>query len=224
MPKCSRAQRARAMLKQPSNPNERAINTVAVLVDPVSGDETIIGLAGWVVVTNRGAQAQAEEKDESTKEQKVLSPEERKKLDESIWGVGANFKFCEDAFIVGDEIMYASCEGKDYCSTFFKHVHTQTLIAVANQFTELRNIAIHPKYQRRGIGCRLMEEGLAEADRLGLQSILAASPEGEGLYKRYGFVEFDVMNFKLWEYEGGEGMGLAKNVMMRRPTRSVTAV
>jgi hypothetical protein len=56
-----------------------------------------------------------------------------------------------------------------------------------------------------------MEEGLKEVDRLGLQCVLGASPEGEGLYKKYGFEEVEVMELKLWEYEGGEGMGIARH-------------
>lgn len=86
---------------------------------------------------------------------------------------------------------------------------------------ELRTLAVEPAYQRRGIGSKLMEQGLAEADRLGLQCILGASPEGEGLYERYGFRLVEVMGFKLWEYEGGgeERMkgNIARHVVMRRP-------
>lgn len=37
---------------------------------------------------------------------------------EKSWGVGANFKFCEDAFLPADQYMTDSCEGKDYCSSF----------------------------------------------------------------------------------------------------------
>jgi hypothetical protein len=67
-----------------------------------------------------------------------------------------------------------------------------------------------------GIGTKLLEDGLNEADELGLQAVLGSSPEGETLYKRYGFVEFAVMNLELWKYEGGEGMGLARHVVMHR--------
>jgi hypothetical protein len=67
-----------------------------------------------------------------------------------------------------------------------------------------------------------MEQGLAEADRLGLQCILGASPEGEGLYERYGFRLVEVMGFKLWEYGGGSEVEeqmkgkIARHVVMRR--------
>jgi hypothetical protein len=65
-----------------------------------------------------------------------------------------------------------------------------------------------------------LADGLAEADRLGLQSILAASPEGEDLYKRFDFQEVKVMNLNLWEYEGGEGMGIARHCVMNRPAQT----
>ena len=77
-------------------------------------------------------------------------------------------------------------------------------------------MVVSSKYQRMGIGTKLLEEGLHQADLLGLQSVLGASPEGEGLYTRFGFKEYVVMNFKLWEYEGGEGMREARHVVMHR--------
>jgi ribosomal protein S18 acetylase RimI-like enzyme len=76
---------------------------------------------------------------------------------------------------------------------------------------ELGTIVVSPECQRQGIGNLLMQEGLKEVDRLGLQCVLGASPEGEGLYKKYGFEEVEVMELKLWEYEGGEGMGIARH-------------
>jgi predicted N-acetyltransferase YhbS len=85
---------------------------------------------------------------------------------------------------------------------------------------DLTSLVVSPKYQRQGIGAMLFEEGLKRADEAGLQVVLGASPDGLGLYKRYGFVEFEVMDFKLWEYEGGAGLGVHTNVMMHRPAVS----
>jgi ribosomal protein S18 acetylase RimI-like enzyme len=82
---------------------------------------------------------------------------------------------------------------------------------------ELSVLVVSPKYQRRGIGTLLLEDGLKRADEAGLQAVLGASPEGIGLYRRYGFVDFEIMDFKLWEYEGGEGLGTARAVIMHRP-------
>jgi hypothetical protein len=66
----------------------------------------------------------------------------------------------------------------------------------------------------------LMENGLKEADELGLQAVLGASKPGLGLYKKYGFVEFETMEVRLWEYEGGEGMGFDHQVIMNRPAQT----
>lgn len=78
-------------------------------------------------------------------------------------------------------------------------------------------LAVLPECQRMGLGAMMLEEGLREADRRGLQSILGASPYGIGLYRRHGYVDFEAMELKLWEYERGKGMGLAKHVVMHRP-------
>ena len=63
----------------------------------------------------------------------------------------------------------------------------------------------------------LFKDFVYEADEAGLQAILGASPDGIGLYRKYGFVDFEVTDFKLWEYDGGEGMGIARHVIMHRP-------
>lgn len=47
--------------------------------------------------------------------------------------------------------------------------------------------------------------------------MLASSKEGLGLYKRFGFVEFEKMRLRLWEYEGGEGFEGDDHVIMWRP-------
>lgn len=62
----------------------------------------------------------------------------------------------------------------------------------------------------------LFEDGLKRADESGLQVVLGASEQGLGLYRRYGCVDVAVMDLKLWEYEGGEGLGLTRWVYMRR--------
>lgn len=85
---------------------------------------------------------------------------------------------------------------------------------------ELGVLIVSPEYQRRGIGTMLLEDGLRETDAQGLQSVLGASSAGIGLYRRYGFVEFKVIKLNLWEYEGGEGMGVEEHVIMHRPART----
>lgn len=81
---------------------------------------------------------------------------------------------------------------------------------------ELNILVIHPSHQRRGIGTLLLEQGLSFADQKGLQTVLGASPWGIGLYRKYGFVPVHSQDIRLWEYEGGEGMGETRHVIMRR--------
>lgn len=157
----------------------------------------IIGFAGWqFVIKDSSGEPDAEkgENDEGKEEGEV------KKEGENSWGIGANAKFCVDAFCVADEHMDRSVNYGSYA--------------------KLSTIAINPSHQRRGIGSQLLEEGLKEIDQLGLPCVLGASPEGETLYRRYGWEEVEVMEMRLWEYEGGEGMGLARHVVMCRPTQS----
>lgn len=80
---------------------------------------------------------------------------------------------------------------------------------------------MHPRHQRRGIGTQLLELFLHEADERGLQAVLGASREGRGLYKRYGFVDFEIMELRMWEWEGGEEMQGVKeeHVIMHRPAQ-----
>lgn len=59
-----------------------------------------------------------------------------------------------------------------------------------------------PHRQRLGAGTALLRWGLDLADQLGLVSCLEASPYGYGLYKRYGYEDVDVMDFKITERWG----------------------
>lgn len=77
--------------------------------------------------------------------------------------------------------------------------------------TELYVLVVSPEYQRQGIGSLLLAEGLGKVDELGLQCVLGASPEGVELYRRFGFEEVAARELKLWEYEGGEGMGVTRH-------------
>lgn len=55
----------------------------------------------------------------------------------------------------------------------------------------LELLSIKKEYQRKGIGRMLVEWGLERADAEGVECALAATPEGKGLYEKYGFKEVD---------------------------------
>ena len=54
-------------------------------------------------------------------------------------------------------------------------------------------LAVHPDYQRKGLGGRLLEPVLKQADKEGRKTYIEASKKGIGLYKKLGWVEVDEM-------------------------------
>lgn len=80
-------------------------------------------------------------------------------------------------------------------------------------------MSVAPEWQRKGVGNLLLEDGLSETDAKCMQCVLGASPEGLGLYKKHGFVVVKEMAVNLWEYEGGEGMGVTQHTIMHRPAK-----
>ena len=49
-----------------------------------------------------------------------------------------------------------------------------------------------PTYQCRGLGQRLMEEAILDADKDGAKAYLSASDAGRNLYVKYGFKDLEV--------------------------------
>lgn len=58
----------------------------------------------------------------------------------------------------------------------------------------LHVLAVHPNHQRKGIGRKLLQWGLDEADRLGLIAYLEASADGVRLYEQTGFEKVKDVN------------------------------
>ena len=52
---------------------------------------------------------------------------------------------------------------------------------------KLRNLAVHPSYQRRGIGAQLIQWGKQQATEEKCPVVLTSSMEGQGLYLKEGF-------------------------------------
>ncbi|TGO86756.1 hypothetical protein BPOR_0279g00110 [Botrytis porri] len=154
----------------------------------------IVGIAGWSLGggEKEGSLMRTEKVQEETR---IKTKEEL----EEIWERGSNIELCEDVFVRGDEYMFKACGGE--------------------KWLKLNILVIHPSHQRRGIGTLLLEQGLKFADEKSLQVVLGASPWGIGLYRKYGFVDVHCMDVRLDRYEGGEGMGSTRHVIMRRPPR-----
>ncbi|CZR60512.1 uncharacterized protein PAC_10408 [Phialocephala subalpina] len=184
--------RATSLAKQPSIPDGTPKTSEwNVVAKAVDENGIIVGVACWGFVTGRAGKV--EEKGEGIGGGRALKQED--------WGLSANLKFCEEVFLKGDELMLDSCKGEDYA--------------------KLSVLVVSPSCQRRGIGTNLLEHGLKEVDKNGLQCVLGASKEGFGLYKKLGWVPYETMKIKLWEYEGGEGMGVDEHVIMNRPAKKL---
>jgi len=60
----------------------------------------------------------------------------------------------------------------------------------------LEMLATHPDHQRRGAGSMLVQWAADEADRLGLEVFIEASPPGRILYSKFGFEAVKEVMFK----------------------------
>ena len=58
---------------------------------------------------------------------------------------------------------------------------------VANKTIALNWMAVDPSHRLRGIGCLLMDVGVARADELNLECWLEASEMGKPLYEKFGY-------------------------------------
>lgn len=77
-------------------------------------------------------------------------------------------------------------------------------------------LAVMPEYQRMGVGGKLLEWGLQEADREGVECWIDASPFGLGLYKKFGWKEVSYLDVELGKWGGEEGK-VRRTVNMVRP-------
>ncbi len=68
----------------------------------------------------------------------------------------------------------------------------------------MRLLVVHPSHQGRGIGRRMLEWGLEQADQLGVRAWIDASPAGLGLYKKLGWEEVSRLEIDLAEWGGKE--------------------
>lgn len=79
----------------------------------------------------------------------------------------------------------------------------------------LQVLAVHPNHQKKGIGRKLLQWGLDEADRLGLITYLEASADGLRLYEQSGFEKVKDLTMNLRPF--GVNGDLPMRLMMRQP-------
>ncbi|PKX90130.1 uncharacterized protein P174DRAFT_377732, partial [Aspergillus novofumigatus IBT 16806] len=87
----------------------------------------------------------------------------------------------------------------------------------------LQLLAVHPDYQGRGIGTRLLMVGVEEARRLGLPAWLEASEAGYSVYRRCGFYDAERMELDFGKY-GLSGMEHVYCMLMDGKQSSISTV
>ena len=95
-----------------------------------------------------------------------------------------------------------------YLSFFFIYLigHGRGLFVsgIADGVEDLINLFTHPDYRNRGLGGRLVEWGLREADEKGLEAYVEGTFLGRGLYERYGFVVMHLAEMEFGNEHGDE--------------------
>jgi GNAT superfamily N-acetyltransferase len=76
-------------------------------------------------------------------------------------------------------------------------------------------LVVKPGWQRKGVGQKILEWGLAECDKQGLGVWIDASPVGKGLYEKCGWKQVDTLVMELSKW-GGEKDVVSRTVCMVR--------
>ena len=86
---------------------------------------------------------------------------------------------------------------------------------------KLSFLCVSPKYQGKGVGSALLEAGTRRGDELGVPIVLGASPEGEKLYRRRGFVHLGVALIYASEEDAAKWPGLNDKLWVRWPSKQI---
>ena len=78
---------------------------------------------------------------------------------------------------------------------------------VADGGPVLDYLAVHPSHRRRGIATMLVQKGIIEAEKLGLDMFVLAWKTGYGVYSRCGFEVLDQIFVDATEYGGNAEYG-----------------
>lgn len=71
---------------------------------------------------------------------------------------------------------------------------------------DLEMLAVHQDWQGRGLASMLLRWGLARADEESVEVYLSSSPDGKGLYQKYGFEMLDSFS----PFEGYEQLNMIR--------------
>lgn len=79
-----------------------------------------------------------------------------------------------------------------------------------DEYWHLRELAVHPDHQRKGVGKMLVDWGIEKAGEEGVPLGLESSPVGRGLYEQRGFRFYGVIGGEVREEDEGAGVDGAK--------------
>jgi predicted N-acetyltransferase YhbS len=90
------------------------------------------------------------------------------------------------------ELPYDSILALQFISKRFQKEWSVLVQANSNMTALVLNyLIVHPEYQGRGLGKRLMNVGLEEAEKVGAGCFVVSTPAGEAVYRKAGFEEED---------------------------------
>ena len=113
---------------------------------------------------------------------------------------GTNVSLMKDFFAQLDAGRKAHCDPE---TTYFTHI-----------------LCVNPSHHRQGLGSRLLNEVLDQADREGRKTYIEASAMGLPLYVRHGWVEVGELEVDLAKH-GCEGGIIRQKQLIREPKKAV---
>ena len=85
------------------------------------------------------------------------------------------------------------------------------------RYASMMTLVVEPGWERRGVGGKILEWGLREADERGLPCFISASPKGKGLYERLGWAEVGRVSIDEGDFGGQKGRVHITSCMVRKP-------
>lgn len=109
------------------------------------------------------------------------------------------------------ENAYPSTGDPAFAARFFENNRDNMARIVRDQTVWfMSTIVVAKEYQRKGVASELMRFGVEKADEEGLMAYVNSSPEGKGLYERFGFRTVKTSDF---------GGGIVSDHMTREPKK-----
>jgi len=104
--------------------------------------------------------------------------------------------------------------GRDYASNYLEQIESRKSRLYNRPHAYLNISFTVPEWRRHGAGNLMMEWGVKEADRMGLESFVEASAEGKCLYEKWGFLHFDTLsvNTKIHSHPSAEWQRLEREL------------